>query len=383
MTARALWGARMAMRVGRTTSGPPVPVSPSEYQIHLPADQYLHVDAPTEWWWHIGTLKAGDRTFGFEINAAGYPGYAAFKYAFTQVMLSDVHNAKHYQKTTGYLPLPGPPPNVDLGTWAQSDPTQDWYARLGKPADGAYVAMNAPRGDPTQNMTVRAQMADEVTGTVVDFDLVMSQHGPPFMVFGTGVKLDPGKSGPPVKVNNYYYSLTRMQTSGTIMIGGASLSVTGMTWMDHEYGNFGSPGNPVKWILQNAQLDNGWHIMNFVSFGEDNPPEHGCRTASNVTLQSPNGDMYYFDADSQQAFLTPTGKIWKSPTSGITYFLEYVVEILPFQATLTVVSLMDDQEFPVDDGKGGKKGIYEGVAAASGTFQGQQVSGTAWNEQLL
>jgi hypothetical protein len=87
--------------------------------------------------------------------------------------------------------------------------------------------------------------------------------------------------------------------------------------------------------------------------------------------------MYYFDADSQQAFMTPTGRTWTRGTN--TYFLEYLVEILPFQATLTVKSLMDDQEFPVPGGAG----VYEGVAAASGTFLGQQVSGTAWNEQLL
>ncbi len=102
---------------------------------------------------------------------------------------------------------------------------------------------------------------------------------------------------------------------------------------------------------------------------------------SNMTLQDPQGNMYYLDADQQQASMTPTGRTWKSPT-GNTYFLEYLVEILDpaCQATLTVVTLMDDQEFPNLSGPGG---IYEGVAVASGTFLGQQVSGTAWNEQLL
>jgi predicted secreted hydrolase len=368
----------MAMRAASTASGPPVPVPPSGYKIHLPADQYWHVDAPTEWWWHIGTLKAGDRIFGFEINAAGYPKYTTVPYAFTQVMLSDVANAKHYQKTTGYTPPEYPAPHVDFKTWAQSDPMKAWHVELGTPAEGAYVAMNAPQADPTKNMTVRAHMADEVTKTEIDFDLTLSQQGPPFMAFGTGVKLNPDKSGPPLEKNNYYYSLTRLQASGTIKIGAESFAVTGMTWMDHEYGNFGSAGDPVMWILQNAQLDNGWHLMNFVSFNLKNgPPKLGDRTPSNVTLQSPDGAMYYFDADSQQAFMTPTGRTWTRGTN--TYFLEYLVEILPFQATLTVKSLMDDQEFPVPGGAG----VYEGVAAASGTFLGQQVSGTAWNEQLL
>ena len=76
--------------------------------------------------------------------------------------------------------------------------------------------------------------------------------------------------------------------------------------------------------------------------------------------------------------MTPT-RTWKSSATGNQYFVEYLVEILPWQAKLTVKSLIDGQEFLLPTGGG----IYEGVAAASGTFLGQQVSGTAWNEQVL
>jgi predicted secreted hydrolase len=369
MFRRGLGAARMLTRAAYTGPdlGPPVP--PSEYKVHLPQDQYRHVDAPTEWWWHVGTLKAGDRVFGFEINAAGYPGYsAAAKFAFTQVMLSDVANAKHYQQTTVYMP-----PNVDFNTWAESDPAKNWYARLGDSSNPSHVSMNAPQADPTRDMNVKASLADG--DDTIDFDLMLSQQGKPFMVFGTGVQSDPGNP----QHANFYYSLTRLKAEGTISINNEPMGVTGVTWMDHEYGYFGSPGDPVKWILQNAQLDNGWHLMNFVSLGKDNPPALGERTPSNATLQDPQGNMYFFDAASQQAFMTPTGRTWKSPT-GRTYFLEYLLEILPVQATLKVVSLMDAQEFP---NVGSPGGIYEGVAAASGTFLGQKVSGTAWNEQLL
>ena len=41
-------------------------------EIELPRDQYAHSGAPTEWWWHVGTLESADgRKFGFEINATG------------------------------------------------------------------------------------------------------------------------------------------------------------------------------------------------------------------------------------------------------------------------------------------------------------------------
>jgi|SRR5579871_4148088 len=419
--------------------------------IFLPADQYLHRGAPTEWWWHIGTLKAGERVFGFEINAAGFSDRG---YAFSQIMLSDVANARHYQRSTTYWP----PVGVDFDNWAQHDPTRDWHVGLGSvanrlsaikvtnPGSGysdkapptvaisggggsqaqayavvanggiasinvtnpgrgytsapqvaiaggsgqgaaaeaihSYVTMDAAWGDPTQNMAITALLVDDATGTEVYFDLMMSQQGPPFPVWGTGVlPLKPPDNGTHLQTNNYYYSLTRLAATGTISIvpaKGASgiaretLPVAGTTWMDHEYGSFGSASQPVKWILQDAQLDNGWVLSNFALGSKF---ELGDRVRSFVTAQDPDGKMYV-----APSWLTPTGETWTSPKTGVTYFLEFEIEIeelLHPKTTLTIKSLLKDQEFPSGPGAG----VYEGVAAATGTFRGQKVSGTAWNEQ--
>src|SRR5436853_3391869 len=100
-----------------------LPAAPAEPAIQLPADHYAHPGAPTEWWWNVGTLQAGDRTFGFEINADSSAGQGGF--GFTQVMLSDVSNNQHYQQTTPYLPGV-----FNCATWAESDPTQDWFVAL-------------------------------------------------------------------------------------------------------------------------------------------------------------------------------------------------------------------------------------------------------------
>jgi len=79
----------------------PQPVPASDVVLKLPQDMYLHEGAPTEWWWHTGTLRAGDRTFGFEINAAGFD---KDNLAFTQIMLTDVASQRHYKRTTLYSP---------------------------------------------------------------------------------------------------------------------------------------------------------------------------------------------------------------------------------------------------------------------------------------
>jgi predicted secreted hydrolase len=348
------------------SGGPPSdPVTRFSPAIFLPADQYLHRGAPSEWWWHVGTLQAaGDRVFGFEINAAAF---ASQGYAFSQIMLSDIANAKHYQRTTPYLP----PFGVDFDNWAQHDVTKDWHVGLGNTAQSSYVTMDAAWGDPTQNMAVKARLVDDPTNTQIDFDLMLSQQGPPFLVWGSGVQPAPGQTGTHLQTNNYYYSLARLAASGTITVAGETFAVAGTTWMDHEYGLFGTAQNPVKWILQDAQLDNGWVMSNFVVGDKFEP---GKTVQSFVTLQDRTGRIF---TDSAVA-LTPTAQ-WRSPVTGSTYFTAFKIDIKEFGASLVVKSLIDNQEFVL----GKSHGIYEGAAAASGTFLGQPVSGTAWNEQAL
>jgi len=334
------------------TGGGPEPVPPSMSVIRLPADHYLHVGAPTEWWWHTGTLKAGDRTFGFEINTAAF-----YPVGFTQVMLTDVDRNLHFQKTTLYFP-----PEFNPETWAEQDPAKDWFVKLGE------VTMHAPQSDPTRHMRVTAQMVDEATNTPVAFDLLVSQQGPPFIVWGTGVVPLPPPD-PTLEKNNFYYSLTRLATSGSISIGGEKHEVTGVTWMDHEYGYFGTEKDRPQWILQDMQLSNGVCISNYTL----DPPKLDTKTRSQATVQRADGRTYF-----TETFVTPIGATWISPATGATYFLQVKVEIPEFEATLLVSSLVDSQEFPMGEGA-----VYEGVAGATGIFEGESVLGTAWSEQTM
>lgn len=209
-------------------------------------------------------------------------------------------------------------------------------------AGHSYVTMDAPWGDPTKGMAVVALLADEASGTEIHFDLMLSQQGPPFIVWGTGVgPILPPSNGTHLQTNNYYYSLTGLAASGSIAIGGEKFAVSGRTWMDHEYGYFGTSAKPVKWVLQDAHLDNGWTPSNFATLG-DGPPKLNQPTPSLVTLQDPAGAMYF-----QIAVLTPVGKTWTSPESGIIYFMQFKIDIPAFAASFNISSLVDGQEFPV------------------------------------
>jgi predicted secreted hydrolase len=419
-----------------TTLPTPESVPASSVVLKMPQDMYLHEGAPTEWWWLIGTLKAGDRTFGFEINTASFEKDG---FAFSQIMLTDVKNQRHYQRTTSYVP----PVNFKPDTWAQSDPSKDWYARLGDPAnqlggvqvtnagsgytaapevtlsgDGSggtavatlnssggvdaivvtnpgtgytkppavtisgagtgataqafptYASMEAPAADPTKNMNVKASLADDPSMAQVTFDLSLSQDGRPFYVWGTGV--NPDAKGTGLQDNNYYFSLTRLHTSGAITIDGEKLDVDGITWMDHEYGAFGTQANPVKWILQDMQLDNGYSISN-ASVIQGQEPKVDVPSPGWATLEDADGKTYFVAST-----VTPTGPTWTSERTGRTYFTKFRVQIPDFAVDVVVTTLMNDQEFSIP-----QQPVYEGVGTAEGTFQGKSVTGNAWIEQAL
>ena len=347
-------------------------ISQEKLWVSLPKDMYLHTPAysktepkgcQTEWWWHIGTLKStdGSRTFGFEINACAL--YKEFDgNGFTEVMLTDVEKQLHYHETKPSLAIPK--------LWAESDATKPWFVALGN------VLMTAPKTDPT-NMSVKAKLTQG--NNIIEFDLKLTQEGTPLYVFGNGSRLHKEQTKPNLSDNNYYFSLTRLNASGTIKIYQTELlepeiiEVSGTTWMDHEWGNFTDDNHgkkqSVKWILQDMQFDNGICLSNFSLKGPKlNKPTKGMAT---VQIDKNSVSNYVHTT------MTPTKSI---TLNGQEYFTEIYVEIPDYSIVATVISLMPNQLF--------EGGVYEGVGSVSGTrypgtIREEVLNGTAWVEQNL
>ena len=254
--------------------------------IQLPRDQYGHEGAPTEWWWHVGTLKTADgRAFGFEINACG----VLAGLAFTEIAITDLQNQVHYQIVNDMSPVPA--------NWAEYDPTQPWFVSLPGTAGSANgaVSMTAIDGNP-MNMAIEAAFTDSATNAECAISLTLYDQGPPLLVWGTGVHIVDPAAPTPITQNNYYYSLTNLQASGTITINGEVCQVTGLTWMDHEYGAFPNPpGGKNVWTLQDMQLGNGLHLSNYTQFQVK--PQNNVPMPSNATLLLPGGESLCRNSD--------------------------------------------------------------------------------------
>jgi predicted secreted hydrolase len=328
--------------------------------IQLPLDQYGHEGAPSEWWWHIGTLRSGDRVFGFEINATGRPDG---NYGFAEVMVSDVAGGQHYQSTAGASPLPP--------GWCQTDPTQRWSVNMNGTIGGTASISMLGAEDNCLDMQVNAQFTDEATGKPVSLDVRFVQNGQPLLVWGTGVKEVNPDGNTPLERNNYYYSFTQLAATGTITIDGEVIEVDGTTWMDHEYGYFGTAGAGPNWVLQDAQLSNN---VSLSSYAVGVVPQRNVPYASQVTILWPDGNSIFVNSVT-----TPRGEPYPSKGSpGVDYYLQMDIDIADPPASLSVVSVLADQEFPIPNNS-----IYEGAATVTGTFAGEAVTGTGWLEEKV
>jgi predicted secreted hydrolase len=334
----------------------------SQY-IELPRDHYAHPDAPTEWWWHIGTIRSGDRMFGFEINATRNSNNPDFPYWFSQIMVTDVAAKRHYHRTTLQL--------LQLD-WAESDPDKDWYVSLeGDDDTSGAILMNGPSGDPYL-MTAYATFHDEDSNQRVTISLTFRQQGPPMLVWGTGRTAKPedpnGKTD--IEKYNYYYSYTKLKAKGTIAIGSEVHSVEGTTWMDHEYGAF---DKSEHWTLGDAQLSNGVTLSTYTTDPEAIPVD-GQPLDSVVSMLRPDGTSAFYENCT-----TTPGPPFFTGVKGRVYCLSQRVKIPALaDSELVFTSLLQDQEFITQTDP-----IYEGVASVTGRLEGEAVTGDGWIELAI
>jgi predicted secreted hydrolase len=111
---------------------------------------------------------------------------------------------------------------------------------------------------------------------------------------------------------SHYYSLTRLKTAGTLTFNGQTFAVTGVSWMDHEFGSGELQANQAGWDWFSLQLNDGRELMLYRLRQKD----------GSVTPQS-SGSL--IDARGAVTHLLlrdfsiePTGS-WKSPHTAATY----------------------------------------------------------------
>ena len=168
------------------------------------------------------------------------------------------------------------------------------------------------------------------------------------------------RKGPGASNGSHYYSLTRLQTTGSITIDTASpAAVTGTSWFDREWSTSALGENQVGWDWFALRLDDGSDLMIYQLRQADGTAD----PFSSGTLRKPDGSIIHLGSE---AFQLRPGKTWKSRRSGGSYPMQWHISVPGQGLDLRVSAAFPEQEvalFPVT--------YWEGAVRVEGSRQGE------------
>jgi predicted secreted hydrolase len=320
----------------------------------FPQDHGSHDEYTTEWWYYTGNLTGDDGgEYGYQLTffrSALVPGEPnrASELAATQLYMA------HFAVTSG-------PANEHRAFDRFSRGAGGLAGATGEPAYSVWL--EDWRAEQTGPDSYRLTAQIDGPDGLVALDLALTESQPPLLHGDRGLS----QKGPEPGNASYYYSLVRMESQGSVTLDGVTTAVTGLSWMDHEFGTSALSGDALGWDWFAATLDNGAVLM----FAQ-------VRSASGQPQDIFEGTLRY--ADGRQVAiqpddftLTPTGR-WTSPTTGIEYPSGWQVSFPAFAIDLTIEPIIPDQEM------GLTFNYYEGATIIRGTMEGTAVSGRGYVE---
>ena len=175
------------------------------------------------------------------------------------------------------------------------------------------------------------------------------------------------QKGPDTGDASYYYSQTRLLTSGSVQTGRGSYQVNGLSWKDHEFSTSALSSGQVGWDWFSVQLDDGSELMVFQIRREDGSID----PFSSGTWISPDGGTKPLE---QEQFEIQVRESWRSPDSGAEYPADWILNIPSLDMNLKVKPYMVNQEMNVS------YTYWEGAVNVNGTSEDVPISGRGYVE---
>ena len=322
------------------------------------------------------------RSFSFPEDHGPHPGFRTEWWYFTGNLTSEQGRRLGYQLTFFRSALT-PRPESRASTWATS---QAWMAHFAlsapdEPEPGFFSYERYARGAAGMAGATlgpfrvwledwSAEGADDMppvrlraAGDEVAIDLELSAGKSPVLQGDRGLSQkgrEPGNA-------SYYYSLTRLPSSGRMVVRGTEYRVTGFSWMDREWSTSSLDEDVVGWDWFSLQLDDGRDLMAYQLRRADGTAD----PLSAGSLVAADGAATYLPG--QEYRIEPLDT-WRSPATGRTYPSRWRLTSPIRELELEIEPLMDDQELA-------HSFIYwEGAVRFSGTFAGRPVSGRGYVE---
>jgi len=175
------------------------------------------------------------------------------------------------------------------------------------------------------------------------------------------------RKGPEPGNASYYYSMPRLRVSGTLRVGGEEVPVSGVGWLDREWGTSALSPGVEGWDWFALQLDDGSSLMYYRlrrSGGASDPFSSG-------TLIERNGSTIRLGAGD--AVVGPRDW-WQSEATLVRYPIGWQVDVPSQQLALRVRALIPQQEIDLS------VRYWEGAVDVRGSRGDVAVRGTGYLE---
>ncbi len=297
--------------------------------IELPKDLAPHPGG-MEWWYYTGHLNAADgRRWGYEVT-------------FFQAYIGSIAGfAAHYAIT-------------DLQKGIHT------YDQKFVVPEKAFTAFDFVADDwSMKGEGMGAHMIGTMPGYALDLSVTPTK---PPAIHGTDGTVDMGDP-----VRSFYYSQTRLAAIGTLTMDGTAVPVSGIAWMDHQWGKFDVfASNGWDWF--SIQLEDQTEVMLYFLHYKDGTT---AMTAATVV------DRYGCARPATGVEVKATGS-WTSPGLGVTYPMGWDVTVASEGLVLTLTPAVLDQEMDARDST--VNTYWEGDVTVTGTHDGRAVNGDSYVE---
>jgi len=321
------------------------------YTFSFPRDHYSHDDFRTEWWYYTGHLRAaGGQEYGYQVTffrrgvaeARANPSrWAAKNVYLAHFGISDIprKDFRYFERVS----------RAGLGQAGASDKEfHVWIGDWEVTGDGTTQRLRAKEGEFAVDLTLASQKPAVIHG-----ENGISRKGE-----GRGHA-------------SHYYSLTRLTTEGTLTVRGKTFPVSGLSWMDHEFGSTQLHPDQVGWDWFSLQFEDGTELMLYIIRKANGRPD----PYSAGTFVEVDGRTVRL---RQADFTVEVLDRWKSPRGKGVYPMKWRLRVPTLGLDLLVTPAFPDQE--LDTAKSTRVIYWEGAALAEGTIRGRGLSGRAYVE---
>lgn len=318
----------------------------------FPRDHAAHDDFQSEWWYYTGHLRTPDgRRFGYELTF--------FRIGLRPGAATPAPGQSRWRGNELYP--------AHLALTDERDGRFIHEERFERAALGAGVASQQRLDVRVDTWTLRGTdpFRMHAAGTDVALDLAQRSEKPPAIHGHDGIS----KKAACATCASHYYSMTRLRTSGTVTYRGERYTVSGLSWMDHEFGSGELQRDQAGWDWFSIQLEDRRELMLYRLREKD-----GSETAeSSGSLVGADGRVTYLP---RSAFETEATGTWRSPHTQGRYPSGWRVRVPSAGIDVVLTPTVADQELA--DTAGGVS-YWEGSVAVTDA-RTQRVQGVGYVE---